>query len=114
MYSLEQHLSHDVQAAGTKMAGDCCPLRPSRDSERKTSLPQHESPNTVLVAAALDPRFRKLKFLPADDVLKVQNTVQTMVLAAKKKARQPHISENGACTTAQDNQVTHRRKPTMN
>lgn len=48
---------------------------------------QPESPNTVLVADALDPRFRKLKLLLVDDVLKVQITVQTMALVAKKVSK---------------------------
>jgi len=39
-------------------------------------LPESGAPNPVLLAAALDPRFRKLKFLPAVEVLKVQNCIQ--------------------------------------
>ncbi|KAK9969860.1 hypothetical protein ABG768_028001 [Culter alburnus] len=53
---------------------------------QELSVFQPESPNTVLVADALDHRFRKLKFLLVDDVLKNW--------AAKKKARQPNVSEN--------------------
>lgn len=34
-----------------------------------------ESPNITQLAAALDPRFRKLRFLPADEVFKVQSAV---------------------------------------
>ncbi|KAL1277141.1 hypothetical protein QQF64_023814 [Cirrhinus molitorella] len=50
-----------------------------------------ESPNITLLAAALDPRFRNLKFLPAAQGFKVQSTIQTMALAvaAKKQVRQP-------------------------
>lgn len=73
------------------------------------SVFQPESPNTVLIAAALDLRFRKHKFLSAVNVLKVQSTVKTMALAAKKKMRQPNLSENGASNTAQDNPVTHAK-----
>uniref|UniRef100_UPI003AAD97D9 E3 SUMO-protein ligase ZBED1-like n=1 Tax=Centroberyx gerrardi TaxID=166262 RepID=UPI003AAD97D9 len=76
------------------------------------SVFQPESPNTVLIAAALDPRFRKLKFLPADEAFKVQSTVQTMALAAKKEARQPNVSADGASSTAQDNPVTHAKGAT--
>ncbi|KAK0138793.1 Zinc finger BED domain-containing protein 1 [Merluccius polli] len=43
-----------------------------------------DTPNPVLLAAALDPRFRKLKFLPTEEVFKVQTSVQSMALAAKK------------------------------
>ncbi|KAI7790056.1 putative zinc finger BED domain-containing protein 4-like, partial [Triplophysa rosa] len=73
-----------------------------------------ESPNITLLAAALDPRFRKLKFLPADQVFKVQSTVQTMALAvaAKKQARQPTPSENGASSTAHDSPEAHAKRVT--
>ncbi|XP_049331875.1 E3 SUMO-protein ligase ZBED1-like [Astyanax mexicanus] len=40
--------------------------------------------NVCLIAAALDPRFRKLRFLSSDDSLKVQIKVQTLALQAKK------------------------------
>lgn len=33
-----------------------------------------------------------------------------MALAAKKKMRQPNLSENGASNTAQDNPVTHAKR----
>lgn len=39
-----------------------------------------EDPNTVLLATALDPKFRKLKFLPAEEVFKVQSTISLMAL----------------------------------
>ncbi|GAA6096662.1 zinc finger BED domain-containing protein 1-like [Tachysurus ichikawai] len=38
--------------------------------ERETKL-KDDGENICLIAAALDPRFRKLKFLPAEDSLKV-------------------------------------------
>ncbi|KAG7220812.1 hypothetical protein INR49_017790, partial [Caranx melampygus] len=47
-------------------------------------------------------RFRKLRFLPADKVIKVQNTVRAMALAAKQQVRQPTASNHGASSTAQD------------
>uniref|UniRef100_A0A087X520 BED-type domain-containing protein n=1 Tax=Poecilia formosa TaxID=48698 RepID=A0A087X520_POEFO len=46
---------------------------------------QPQSSNTVLLTAALDPRFKKLKFLPPDEAFKIQSMVQTMVLDVKKK-----------------------------
>ena len=72
-------------------------------TERWQGLTQFtpDTPNITLLAAALDPRFRKLKFLPADEVFKVQSTVQTMALAAKQHA-QLNTVESGASTTAQD------------
>ena len=45
-------------------------------------------------------RVQKLR-LTADEVFKVQSTVQTMALAAKQHA-QPNTVEIGASTTAQD------------
>ncbi|XP_042343871.1 E3 SUMO-protein ligase ZBED1-like [Plectropomus leopardus] len=71
------------------------------------SVFQPES-NHVLLAAALDPRFRKLKFLSPDEVFKVQSTVQTMALVAKKEARQKNASDIGSPSTAQDMPVTHQ------
>ncbi|KAI2644600.1 hypothetical protein H4Q32_030539 [Labeo rohita] len=56
-YSMEQHISQ------------------SSAFETAPAIPSH---------CYLGTQFRK-KFLPADDVLKVQSTVQTMALAAKKK-----------------------------
>ncbi|XP_049608368.1 E3 SUMO-protein ligase ZBED1 isoform X2 [Syngnathus scovelli] len=61
---------------------------------------QPEAPNTVLLAAALDPRFRKLKFLPAGDVFKVQSKIQSMALAVIKEERQPNESGNQAAAAA--------------
>ncbi|KAM9830564.1 E3 SUMO-protein ligase ZBED1-like isoform 1-T1 [Syngnathus typhle] len=58
-----------------------------------------EAPNTVLLAAALDPRFRKLKFLPAEDVFKVQSQIQSMALAVIKEERQSNESGNQAAAT---------------
>ncbi|CAM4651471.1 unnamed protein product [Leuciscus chuanchicus] len=40
--------------------------------------------NVCIFAAALDPRFRKLKFLSTDDILKVKNKLQTLALEARR------------------------------
>ncbi|XP_061542548.1 E3 SUMO-protein ligase ZBED1-like [Phycodurus eques] len=69
---------------------------------QKLFLFQPEGPNTVLLAAALDPRFRKLKFLPAEDVFKVQCTIQSMALAVKKKARESNESGNEVTAKSKD------------
>ncbi|XP_073710072.1 E3 SUMO-protein ligase ZBED1-like [Misgurnus anguillicaudatus] len=73
-----------------------------------------ESPNITLLAAALDSRFRKLKFLPADQVFKVQSTVQTMALAVatKKQPKQPTASENGTSSTVHDSPEAHAKRVT--
>uniref|UniRef100_A0A8C1VWD7 HAT C-terminal dimerisation domain-containing protein n=1 Tax=Cyprinus carpio TaxID=7962 RepID=A0A8C1VWD7_CYPCA len=73
-----------------------------------------ESPNITLLATALDPRFQKLKFLTADQVFKVQSTVQTMALVVvdKKQVRQPTASENGTSSTAHNSPEAHVKKVT--
>ncbi|XP_051999013.1 E3 SUMO-protein ligase ZBED1-like [Xyrauchen texanus] len=48
---------------------------------------QEDGKNVSLIAAALDPRFRKLKFLPADDALKLQVQIQTVALDIRRKQR---------------------------
>ncbi|XP_059208582.1 E3 SUMO-protein ligase ZBED1-like [Centropristis striata] len=58
-----------------------------------------EDPNTTLLAAALDPRFRKLKFLPAEEVFKVQSTIQTMALRFQNEARQSNAQANEDSTS---------------
>ncbi|XP_040261635.1 E3 SUMO-protein ligase ZBED1-like [Bufo bufo] len=56
----------------------------TRWQELSTFQPDSSS-NTALIAAALDPRFKKLKFLSADESFKVQSTVQTMAIVAKNE-----------------------------
>lgn len=70
---------------------------------------QSQSQNTVLLTAALDPRFKRLKFLPPDEAFKIQSMVQTMALDVKKEIQQKNSSENEAPSTAQDKPVTHQR-----
>ncbi|CAM4611237.1 unnamed protein product [Leuciscus chuanchicus] len=48
---------------------------------------QEGGKNVSLIAAALDPRFRKLKFLSADDALKLQVQIQTVALDIRRKRR---------------------------
>lgn len=40
-----------------------------------------------IIAAALDPRFRKLKFLPAEDNLTVQVKIQAPALQLKRREK---------------------------
>ena len=40
--------------------------------------------NVCIFAAALDPRFRKLKFLSTEDILKVKIKLQTLALQARR------------------------------
>ena len=64
-------------------------------------------PNTALLAAALDPRFRKLKFLPAEKLLKVQNCMQSMAVAFKKESRQTYVRGREATATTSSATDTH-------
>ncbi|KAL7854971.1 hypothetical protein SRHO_G00033500 [Serrasalmus rhombeus] len=54
------------------------------------------TPNTVILATALDPRFRRLKFLSPEEVLHVQTKVQTMALAEK---REMDVQQHGSCSS---------------
>ena len=67
---------------------------------------QPEAPHAVMLAAALDPRFSKLKFLPAEEVFKVQNMIQSFALALKKEARQSSGRGNEATTTLVEHSAT--------
>lgn len=42
-------------------------------------------PNTVILSSALDPRFRKLKFLSPEQIINVQAKVQTEALALRRE-----------------------------
>ncbi|CAB1422385.1 unnamed protein product [Pleuronectes platessa] len=44
--------------------------------------------NTTVIAAALDPRFRRLKFLCPDESLKLQMKVQALALEAKRRVKE--------------------------
>lgn len=67
-----------------------------------------DAPKPVLLAAALDPRFRKLKFLPAEEVLKVQTSIQSMALAARKDSKQKHVRVEEATATTSATHTTGR------
>lgn len=68
--------------------------------------------NVCIIAAALDPRFRKLKFLPAEDILKVHLKVQGLALEEKSREReQTHQHQGGEqddCASA-DTTLSERR-----
>ncbi|XP_077308604.1 E3 SUMO-protein ligase ZBED1-like [Lithobates pipiens] len=53
--------------------------------ERETKFRDDGGENICLIAAALDPRFRKLKFLVAEDSLKVHIKVQALALEVKRR-----------------------------
>ncbi|XP_070402868.1 E3 SUMO-protein ligase ZBED1-like [Nothobranchius furzeri] len=52
-------------------------------SRWKNQTSYDENENVSIFAAALDPRFRKLKFLSTDDVLKVKIKLQSLALEAR-------------------------------
>uniref|UniRef100_A0A3Q3FQ82 Zinc finger BED domain-containing protein 1-like n=1 Tax=Kryptolebias marmoratus TaxID=37003 RepID=A0A3Q3FQ82_KRYMA len=54
------------------------------------------APNTVILATALDPRFRRLKFLSAAEVLLVHTKLETMALA--EKMDMDHVQQHDSCS----------------
>ena len=52
--------------------------------DRETSF-KDTAPNTVIMSTALDPRYKNLKSLTPQDVLKVQAKVQTLALLARRE-----------------------------
>lgn len=52
--------------------------------ERETTF-RDDGENVCFIAAALEPRFHKLKFLPAEDSLKVHLKVQALALEEKRR-----------------------------
>ena len=56
-----------------------------------------DATNTSVIGAALDPRFRRLKFLYPEESLKLQVKVQVLALEAKRRVtenqRQQHTTE---------------------
>jgi len=55
--------------------------------EWETKL-RDDGQNVCIIAAALDPRFCKLKFLQAEDILKVHHKVQGLALEEKRRERE--------------------------
>ncbi|KAL2095528.1 hypothetical protein ACEWY4_007676 [Coilia grayii] len=49
------------------------------------------TPSTVILSSALDPRFRKLKFLTSEQVFNVQNKIQTYAL---RVSQEMHAHDN--------------------
>lgn len=73
-----------------------------------------EDPNTALLAAALDPRFRKLKFLPCEESFKVQSTIQTMALTVKREDKQSNEQGNESTTNIEDHPTTQAQRSSSN
>uniref|UniRef100_A0A8C5N3T4 BED-type domain-containing protein n=1 Tax=Gouania willdenowi TaxID=441366 RepID=A0A8C5N3T4_GOUWI len=61
-----------------------------------------EDPNTALLAAAMDPQFRKLKFLSSEESFKVQSTIHTMALTVRRQGRQPNEQGNESTTNTEE------------
>ncbi|KAL4008530.1 hypothetical protein ACER0C_002382 [Sarotherodon galilaeus] len=63
---------------------------------------QADGKNASLIAAALDPRFRKLKFLSLEDALKLQVRVQREALDLKREQRsqlqQEHVGQEASAS----------------
>lgn len=61
--------------------------------EGVTGFCPESAPNMILIAAALDPRLVKLKFLSAEQIFKVQSTVQTVALEARRAEHEQNSSQ---------------------
>lgn len=69
-----------------------------------------------LIAAALDPRFRKLKFLPAEDSLKVHLKVQALALEEKRRYEgqtHQHQCEEQVQTASADMKFSEKRQVSL-
>ncbi|KAM8843639.1 E3 SUMO-protein ligase ZBED1-like [Synchiropus picturatus] len=64
-------------------------------------------PNKALLAAALDPRFRKLKFLSPQEAFKVKSIVQSIAFALSKELKQIKSDETESVVTT----AVHTPKP---
>ncbi|KAI7806357.1 E3 SUMO-protein ligase ZBED1-like [Triplophysa rosa] len=64
--------------------------------------------NVCIFAAALDPRFRKLKFLSTDDILKVKIKLQTLALEARRVQMREEPEEDDSPSGQPDHS---RQKP---
>ncbi|XP_053324528.1 E3 SUMO-protein ligase ZBED1-like [Spea bombifrons] len=51
-------------------------------------------PNTVVISSALDPRFRRLKFLTPEQIISVQAKVQTEALAVRREMVQQETTSS--------------------
>lgn len=66
-----------------------------------------DAANTSIIAASLDPRFRRLKFLSSDESLKVQVKIQALALEKRRrgieKLQQQHTTEVQMLTDGTEN-----------
>ncbi|KAL0194937.1 hypothetical protein M9458_008509, partial [Cirrhinus mrigala] len=58
-----------------------------------------QADNPVILSSALDPRFRRLKFLSPEQIITVQAKVQTETLAARKEMEQQQQTSTSARRT---------------
>ncbi|XP_053268172.1 tRNA (cytosine(38)-C(5))-methyltransferase isoform X1 [Pleuronectes platessa] len=65
--------------------------------KRETTFSDTAAANTVILASAFDPRFRKLKFLSPEEIVCVQNKVQRLALGEmERNLQQPDTSSDTA------------------
>ncbi|CAL8269275.1 unnamed protein product [Boreogadus saida] len=62
---------------------------------------KEDGQNLTIIAAALDPRFRKMKFLSPDDALKVKVQIQALAIDVKTAQQQLARNEQGASASPQ-------------
>ncbi|CAL9687558.1 unnamed protein product [Knipowitschia caucasica] len=68
-----------------------------------------DGPNVCILAAALDPRFRKLKFLTADECLNVQEKLKAIILEEKRRANETKTQQQD--TAIQEERPVADRRP---
>ena len=75
--------------------------------ERETSF-SDTAANTVILASALDPKFKKLKFLSPEEILCVQTKMQRLALGEMEmNVQQPVTSTNKASTSTPPATLLH-------
>lgn len=69
---------------------------------KKETTYDEDGDNVCIFAAALDPRFRKLKFLSTDDILKVKIKLQALALEARRVQVREEPEEDDSPSGQQD------------
>ncbi len=70
------------------------------------------APNTVILSTALDPRFKRLKFLKPDEVLHVQTKVQTLALGERRAMDEQQHGRNQRTSATSTTTAAAAAEPT--
>ncbi|KAL7386842.1 hypothetical protein ABVT39_014639 [Epinephelus coioides] len=80
---------------------------------QKESVFKEDGENVALIAAALDPRFCKIKFLSSDDALKLQLQIQALALDIKREQQQSRLQQATAGQEASANPLPKTRSSSV-